>query len=314
MGAGGSDPGLSPEVEACLRVNACEADGGTPVGIQACLGHAYERQWRWASSGEYRMGMDAMDCRLAAEDCEGVRACDTDPADFTADCAEHIGESLCVGEAWVLCDFEGGAAAAFDCSAKGEQCNMDIWAGCGTEPCTFGQTEAVCDADNPDVLVQCAPSGFIERVDCTKENNFVIVHAKEGDEAFTIAGQTCGDDPMLGSKGCIGTGASCEFFSQECDGDTLITCAGGALSERDCSALDPADQGCGFVTEGPFGGGAACGIVASDCDPSADESCAAGVISFCAQGKQQTIVCAENGYSDCANADQVGRTIAFCTQ
>jgi hypothetical protein len=315
QGGGGSGGGgeVAPEVAACLLVNACQADGGTPLGMQACLAHAYDTQWHWASSGEYRMAMEAWDCRLAASDCDTVRACDPPPAGFDADCTEMAGQTLCVDDVWVSCNFDGAASAALDCAASGRSCNVDIWAGCGTEPCTFGETPNECDDTNPSVLTICAPSGFLEQVDCARENNFVLIHGTEGDIPATIAGEICGDDPMLGDKGCIGTGAACDFFSQECQGDTLVTCAGGSLAERDCAALDPAGQSCGFVTEGPFGGGAACGVVESACDPTGAETCDAGTISFCAQGKAHVVSCAEAGFTGCATATVGDHTAAYCT-
>lgn len=313
QGGGGGDPGLPAEIEQCLFINACQADGAEPIGMQACVGHVYERQWRWASYGEYRLEMEAMECRFAATTCEGVRACDATPQDFDADCAAMPGETLCVGDTWVICDFDGAATAAFDCGAAGQSCNKDIWAGCGTEACTFGTTPNSCDPDNPDVLVLCSPSGFLDRVDCTKENNFVLVHGKEGDIPNTIAGDTCGDDPMMGMKGCVGQGEPCDFFSQECQGSELVTCAGGFLAHRDCSAIDPEGQSCGFLTEGPFAGGAACGVVESSCDASAPETCESGVVSFCAQGKAQTIACADEGYAGCAEATVGGSQVAYCT-
>lgn len=311
-GGGGGGPGLSEEVERCLFVNACEADGGEPIGMQACLAHYYEKQWHWASYGPYRLQMEAMECRLAATDCAGVRACDATPADFDASCAATPGETLCVDDTWVICDFEGKATDAFDCSAAGQSCNKDIWAGCGTEACTFGSPNS-CDENDPDVLVLCSPAGFVERVDCSRENNFVLINSPEGELRATIAGETCGDDPMLGTKGCVGLGEACDFFSQECQGDTLVTCAGGALGHRDCATQEPPGQSCGFVTEGPFAGGAACGIVESACDPTGAESCESGVVSFCAQGLAQSVSCTEAGFTGCAEGTLNGQTIAYCT-
>ena len=200
---------------------------------------------------------------------------------------------------------DGARHRALDCAASGRSCNVDIWAGCGTEPCTYGTTPSACDDANPALLTICAPSGFLEQVDCARENNFVLVHGTEGDIPATIAGEICGDDPMLGDKGCIGTGPACDFFSQECQGDTLVTCAGGSLAERDCAALDPGGQSCGFVTEGPFGGGAACGVVESACDPAGAETCDAGTISFCAQGKAHVVSCVDAGFTGCATATVV---------
>jgi hypothetical protein len=311
-GSGGAGE-VPSDVAACLFVNACQADGGTPLGMQGCLAHAYDTQWHWASSGEYRMAMEAWSCRLAATDCDAVRACDPAPGGFDVDCSAMPGQTLCVGDVWVSCDFDGAATAALDCAASGRACNVDIWAGCGTEPCTFGATPNACDDANPAMLTICAPSGFLEQVDCARENNFVLVHGTEGDIPTTIAGEICGDDPMLGDKGCIGTGPACDFFSQECQGDTLVTCAGGSLAERDCSAQDPDGQSCGFVTEGPFGGGAACGVVESACDPASAQTCEGGTISFCAQGKTQVVPCADAGFEGCATATAGDHTVAYCT-
>lgn len=254
-----------------------------------------------------------MECRLSATDCDAVRACDAVPSDFDLACAESPGETLCVDDTWVICDFDGAATDALDCSAAGKSCNVDIWAGCGTEPCSFGATPNSCDQEDPNVLVMCAPSGFVERVDCSRENNFVLVNSPDGEIRATIAGEVCGDDPMLGGKGCVGQGAPCDFFSQECSGDTLITCAGGQLSHRDCGEQEPAGQSCGFVTDGPFAGGAACGVVESECDPGGDESCADGVVSFCAQGRAQVVACSEHGFSSCDEVFSSGRTVAYCT-
>ena len=312
-GGQGGAPGLSPEVEQCLFVNACQADGGDPLGMQACLGHFYNRQWHWASFGDYRLEMEKMDCRLSATDCAGVAACDTDASAFDAECAATPGDTLCVDDTWVICDFKGVATAALDCSAAGQSCNKDIWAGCGTETCTFGDP-STCDGDDPNVLVLCNAAGFVERVDCTAENNFVQINGKDGEIVATIAGETCGDDPMLGSKGCIGTGDTCDFFSQACEGDSLVTCAGGLLATRDCAAQSPEGQSCGFVEAGPFTGGAACGITESSCDETADETCDGGVISFCAQGHSQSVACSAAGFSGCATSESFGRAVAYCTE
>ncbi|MFO0550922.1 MAG: hypothetical protein U0271_21205 [Polyangiaceae bacterium] len=280
--------------------------------MQQCLAHLYERQWRWASAGLYRLGLEAMDCRYAATTCEGVRACDTDPSPFVVMCAQQPGTTFCDANIWVVCGDDGSAAGALDCAAAGETCNVDIWAGCGLEPCIYGETPATCDPEDPRVLVSCNPAGFLERTNCAEENNFVIIHSMNGDERTTIAGEICGDDPMLNDKGCIGTGEPCDFFSQACESDVLVTCAGGKLAHRDCAESLPAGQSCGFVTAGPFAGGAACGVVSSTCDPSEPETCDGDSITFCAQGIAQTISCAEAGFNSCDTFDRDGHTIAFC--
>ncbi|MCY0991298.1 hypothetical protein OV203_29395 [Nannocystis sp. ILAH1] len=297
----------------CLRINACEADGGTPMGLQACLAHALDVPWKWASTGSMLLSIEAMNCKLAAPDCETVRAC-TPPAEAHAGaCMEKPGESLCVGDEWVLCDFEGGPIAAMDCAAAGQQCGTQIWAGCGLETCEYGVTESTCDPDDPGVLIECNPDGFLERVDCRTQNNFVFINGMDGEKRFTIAGETCGFDPMRNANACIGTGEPCDFFSQECDGDVLETCAGGKLSRRDCSMVEPLGQGCGYLQSGPFAGGASCGLVNTQCALDAPESCDGATISFCDWDQQGTIDCVAEGYSGCATADYAGRTVAYCT-
>ena len=93
-----------------------------------------------------------------------------------------------------------------------------------------------------------------------------------------------------------------------------VTCAGGSLAHRDCGALEPDGQSCGFVTEGAFAGGAACGIVESACDPTGPEACEDGVISFCSQGKAHEVSCADAGFAGCDTTTYGGRTVAFCTE
>lgn len=304
------DPSVDPRVLDCLRIDACEADGGTPIGLQACLGHALDLPWEWASTGLQRMALDALSCKLAAPDCETVRAC-TPAIDAYAElCAANAGMDVCDGDTWVFCDFDGAPISALDCAAAGQSCNRDIWAGCGTEPCQFGVTEPECDAD---VLVQCDPSGWLQEIDCATQYNFVNVNGKKGEEVFSIAGETCGFDEMMSALGCIGTGEPCGFFEQSCAGDVLETCAGGALSQRDCATLDPAGQSCGFWPDGPFAGAATCGYVDPPCALDADEACTDGRVDYCEWDHAASVDCIAQGYSGCAAGENGGRTIAWCT-
>ena len=309
----GSESGevaLDPRLAACLRVNACEAEGGTPIGLQVCLGHALDLPWLWASVGVQRLGVEAIACKLAADDCAAVRACTPTLAGFVADCEDAAGMGVCAGDTWVYCDDLGAPLAALDCAAAGLSCNVDIWAGCGSEPCEFAATEASCDGDT---LVECNAAGFLDRIDCKTAYNLVRVHGMDGDEVFSIAGETCGYDEMRGANGCVGTGEVCDFFSQGCDGDALETCAGGKLGRRDCAAQEPAGQGCGYMQAGPFAGAASCGLVAPACDLGADESCEAGVIDFCDWDSPGSVDCLAVGYGGCAEAMLGSRRVAYCT-
>jgi len=306
----GGVPELDPRLAECLRINACEADGGAPMGLQACLGHVLDVPWSWAATGGARIDIEAMSCKLAAADCAAVRACTPPLAGFVDACKDKAGTGLCVGDQWVVCDDLGAPLTAIDCAAEGLACKVDIWAGCGQEPCQYGVTEPSCDGD---VLVECAPSGFMQRVDCPTQYNYVKVSGKGGEETYSIAGETCGLDVMRGALGCIGTGEVCDFFSQACDGAVLETCAGGKLARRDCAALEPGGQGCGFLQSGPFAGAASCGLVDGACDLGADESCAGGQIGFCDWKTPGTVDCLAAGYSGCSTAKQGPRTVAYCT-
>lgn len=312
---GPTPPELEPRIADCLRINACEADGGGPLGVQACLGHVLDAPWQWGTVGVARLEYAALECKLAATDCAGVRACTPAKDTFTAACAGLPGGDLCQGDTWVYCDDLGAPLAAMDCGAAGLACNKDIWAGCGlaAERCTFGMTPPRCDPDAPDVLVECDASGFVRRTDCRAAYNVVTVSGKTGDQTYTIAGETCGYDAMRGDLACVGTGATCDWFSQRCDGDVLETCAGGKLSRRDCAALAIEGQGCGFVQSGQFAGAAACGLLGAACDLAADETCDAGAIGFCDLGAPATVDCTQHGFGGCATAKLGERAIAYCT-
>lgn len=312
----GSDDSETGEVELdarladCLRVNACEAEGGAPVGVQACLAHALAVPWSWATVGPQRMALAVMACKLAASDCAAVRACTPAVDGFAAACEGAPGSDVCEGDAWVVCDELGAPAMAMGCAAAGQTCMRDIWAGCAEEPCKFGETEPACEGDT---LIECSPAGALRRVDCPTQYNLARVSGKGGEQVFAVAGETCGYDEQRGSLGCVGTGAPCEFFSQRCDGDVLETCAGGKLARRDCAGALPSGQGCGFVQGGAFAGAASCGLISAACDLGADETCADGRIGFCDWDRPGTVDCRAHGYGGCAEAPLGDRTVAFCT-
>ncbi|XXX78291.1 hypothetical protein WMF30_05930 [Sorangium sp. So ce134] len=312
-GGGGGPAELDPRVEACLRINACDADGGTPVGLQNCLSHELDQRWAWATVGASRLGLAAMDCKLAAADCAGVRACTPPAGGFGAACSERAGADLCEGDTWVVCDDQGAPLAAMDCAAAGLSCMSDFIAGCGAEPCDYATTPAACDPEDADVLVACTAAGFVTRIHCPSQYNLVHVNGRDEEQVFSIAGETCGFDEQRSDFGCVGTGEACPFFSQRCDGAVLETCAGGKLGRRDCAAQEPAGQGCGFIQSGQFAGAASCGLVGGACDLGSDEACDGAVLRYCSWGEPAALDCRAAGYTGCATAEQGGRTIAYCT-
>lgn len=305
-------PELDPLVAECLRINACEAEGGEPMGMQACLAHPLDAQWTWATVGPARLDLTALECKLAAKDCAAVRACTPPKASFAAPCAENPLADFCDGDTWVFCDELGAPLRAMNCAAAGLSCHKDIWAGCGKEPCQFGVTKPACAPDDADVLVECDASGYLRRIDCRTQYNMVNINSPDGEKKITIAGETCGFDPQRGDIACIGKGEDCSFFSQACNGDVLETCAGGKIGRRNCAALEPEGQGCGFVQSGQFSGGAACGIVEGSCDMGADESCDGGKATFCSYGTKATVDCKLHGFGGCATAKLGERTVAYC--
>ena len=313
-GGGGSAP-ADARVEACLRIDACEANGGTPIGLQSCLSHALDEPWQWSASPVSSVDFAILECKLAAADCAAVRACTPRASDFSAACVGHEGSSLCRGTAAVFCDPEGAPMVAMDCAAAKLSCtSSDYASGCGGEACDHATTASMCDPNDKDVLITCSNAGAITRVHCPTQYSYVHVHATEGDEVFSIAGETCGFDEQRNDFGCIGTGEACSFFSQECDGSVLETCAGGKLSRRDCAKVEPSGQGCGFIQSGEFSGAASCGLIGGACDlGTSDESCSEGVITYCNWSTPADLDCKALGYAGCAVGKQGQRTIAYCT-
>ncbi len=312
---GGGAPSVDPRVEACLRLNACEADGGTPIGIQTCLSHELDVPWKWSSSPIASIDLAIMECKLAATDCAAVRACTPKPGDFNAACLDHASSSLCQGNTAVFCDDLGAAQVAMDCAAAKLSCTSSSYAsGCGAKACDPTTTESMCDPNDKDVLITCGNSGALERVHCPTQYSYVHVNSTEGDKVFSIAGETCGFDKQRNAFGCIGTGDACPFFSQKCDGAVLETCAGGKLSRRDCAKVEPAGQGCGFIQSGAFAGAASCGLLGGACDlGTAGETCSDGVIHYCNWSAPADLDCRALGYGGCAQATKGDRTVAYCT-
>jgi hypothetical protein len=312
-GGAGQGGGGQELLENCLRINACEADGGRPLGLQACLAHPLDQAWAWASTGADLMNIEILDCKLAAKDCATVRACSPDVTPYAAQCADMGGQDFCDGDRWVICSDQGAPLLGLDCAARGETCHKAFWAGCGQTPCKAGESPSTCDPQDPHVLLECDGAGFLRRVDCRTQTAYVSVHATDGDHRYSIAGETCGYDTMRSADGCIGTGEACTQFSQKCEGEVLVTCAGGQLGHRDCAALSPQGQGCGFIQTGTFGGLAACGLVNPACGVDDDETCEGGVISFCNLQEKSTLDCTGAGYKGCAQGTLGSRQIAYCT-
>jgi len=305
------DP-LDAQIAECLRINACDAQDGEPVGLQACLQYTLDERWSWGTVGPEKLDLQAMACKLAAKDCAAVRACTPPKSSFFAICAANAGSDVCDGDTWVFCDPLGAPVTAMNCSAAGLSCKKDVWAGCGAETCEFGTTKRACDPEDPDVLIECDASGFLRRIDCRTQSTMVHVNSPSGEKVYAIAGETCGFDQQRNDIACIGKGESCPFFSQACEGAVLATCAGGKMSRHDCSKLDPEGQSCGFIQSGQLAGAASCGFIGEACDMGADEACEGDVVSFCHYDKKATVDCKAEGFSGCATAKRGESTIAYC--
>jgi hypothetical protein len=313
----GGGSAVPARAEACARINACDAEGGTPMGMQACLAYDLDAPWKWSAGAADVLRLSLLECKLAAADCATVRACSPEVGKHGAACADQAGATVCDGTVAVSCDYDGQPVTAVDCAAAGQSCAASPFgfeAGCVAETCDPTTFESRCDPSAPDVLLACKSWGNLIRVDCTTQYGFVAVHKVDGDHFYSIAGETCGFDQQRQANGCVGKGEACTSFSQQCNGAVLETCAGGKLGHRDCGALTPADQGCGFVQSGPFAGAAACGFVGGTCDLGiSDESCQDGVVTYCSSAEPASLDCRALGYAGCAVANQGTRAIAYCT-
>nr|UZH23208.1 hypothetical protein [myxobacterium MSr12020] len=299
---------------ACARMDACAADGGAPIGINACYSLVHLEAWRSVLGPRDKALLSALDCKLAAKDCAAMRACEPKLTDFVDFCKEKVFGDHCSGDTLVVCD-DGTSepVAAVDCAANGLVCGEQFGAGCGIEKCTYGETKSKCDGDT---LVECNAAGVVVRKDCRTDNELVVLTTQDKqDILYTIAGEACGIDnkDFKGEYRCIGKGAACDKFQQKCDGTVLETCTGGYISRRDCAALEPSGMSCGTIQSGPFAGTLDCGPLDSPCTPEANEACADGTISFCGLTQPGKLDCRALGFSGCQTAQQGERVVAYCT-
>lgn len=301
-------------LEACARIDACAEEGGERIGLNGCYARAQLRAWRAVLSARDKALIAAMDCKLAAKDCAGVRACEPAVSSFVDFCKEKVFGDHCSGDTLVVCD-DGTSEPliAVDCAANGQVCNEQYGAGCGLERCVYGEVKAKCEGDT---LVACSPAGVITRSDCRVDNTMVVVtDAMKNDIVYTLAGEVCGVDnkDFKGESACVGKGEACDKFQQRCDGTVLETCTGGWMSRRDCAALEPGGMSCGIIQNGPLAGAYDCGPIDSPCTPDADESCDDGTIGFCALTAPSSLDCKALGYGGCATEKQGERVVAYCT-
>ncbi|UQA56881.1 hypothetical protein [Polyangium aurulentum] len=323
VGCGVDDPAPveNPPVEvdaflaACARMDACASEeGGAPIGINTCHSLVHLEAWRSVLGPRNKAMLSALDCKLAAKDCAAMRACEPKVSDFVDFCKEKVFGDHCSGNTLVVCD-DGTSAPviAVDCAANGLVCGEQYGAGCGIEPCNYDETKSKCEGDT---LVECSPAGVIVRKDCRTDNELVVLTTQDKqDILYTIAGEACGIDnkDFKGEYKCIGKGAPCDKFQQQCDGTVLETCTGGYISRRDCAALDPGGMSCGTIQSGPFAGTLDCGPLDSPCTPEESEACEDGTISFCALTKPEKLDCRALGFSGCKTAQQGERVVAYCT-
>ena len=91
---------------------------------------------------------------------------------------------------------------------------------------------------------------------------------------------------------------------------TVLTCAGGLKSTRDCSKLLPSGMGCGFTPTGM----ATCGPVGTACQFDDGETCENGTIGYCSMTGPATLDCKALGYTGCKKTELGERTVASCTK
>ncbi len=191
-------------------------------------------------------------------------------------------------------DMSGGHMIQYDCAAQGLTCIEPTSGGavCGiasdaTECPGFGT--AGCDNN---VAYACIAEGIKYELDC--------------DNHAYLESATCGDaEPGQDAYGCIPTGATCDFSSDQpsCDGTTLVECDEdtGLWGRIDCPALgsnitcDSDSNGCYFDVSN-----VACGM-----DTPAYCDCDAVVYCDRVTGEMTRLNCPDYGFTTC-NPDLTG--------
>src|SRR6188508_2015885 len=105
--------------------------------LRACLGLSVMVACSSDVGDELAIQLAALDCQLAAPDCESMKACAPDLAPLASTCT--LLGSFCSGNTLVACG-DNGPVSAVDCGKLGQMCRDSAGTGnaaCGEAPCAW---------------------------------------------------------------------------------------------------------------------------------------------------------------------------------
>jgi len=204
------------------------------------------------------------------------------------DCGDISWEGICEGNTLKYCSLLDQSLVTFNCGTLGQKCGWDADA-------SYNSCVASTDGCTPNCLLDdgspksCGDDGCGNLCGVCEADFFC-------DAGTCSAGAgACGDITVTG----------------ECNGDTLVYCAGGALYDQDCGAQN---MTCGFDESGPDGGWFDClesTEPAPACGPVPEQGvCADNILTYCKSGNVETLSCTDAGlqclYSPVANGGTGG--------
>lgn len=254
--------------EACIRIHACGVE--RTARLADCI-EAF--QSTIVQFGQRELYQTMYDCvNQANGDCAQIRDCVGYGA-TTTKCGQPY-QPRCDGNVAMRCDFIAKIEQALECDKGGLTCAVknagtSVEATCGRGKCDPATYKSEC-RDNR--AWRCV-GGSIEVDDCVEQ------------------GLQCRDNV---AAVCEGKGRSCqkELFQTKCDGDTLVRCVGGYLSEQVCGKL-PGYKVCDPVK-------LTCAERGRDCNK--DEffnKCDQSTLVACIDGKVENFDCKALGFAGC---------------
>lgn len=210
---------------------------------------------------------------------------------------------------------DGGIAAESACKPA---CTGGVEETCGLGPrlrMECARVGQVCSSRGPRCAARDArPCGvdFVPRCDGARPVSCVDGEEIVGDDC-AAAGLVCQiavPDPFDASSrpsaACVGPGPACtgRFGGErpiQCDGDAIVSCAGGHLRRADCNEVAPGSR-CRAVGD-PDSPSFAC-LREDACDPTDKKSarCDGDTLTFCNAGHVARVDCARLGFATCLGA------------
>jgi len=195
----------------CLKYTAQRPMGGCPTPPVSCEGMPPRTAITCADGVQVRDDCNARGRRCAASATEA--ACI--PMAGMGDSCAPGAPPRCRGTVFEQCVL-GTYTPMRDCSVSGAVCDATVPGGCRGDgaPCTGNET--VCEGTQ----LRVCRNGRIQRIDCGR----------------VVVGASC--QTVMGHSFC-GVGTECDPTTAPpngtCDGNTLVTCAGGRIARFVCS-------------------------------------------------------------------------------